>query len=85
MYVDALDPDTPLSFESPESSSIVQASYDPDTLVLTVQFRRDRDAPDIWVYTGIQPQLWTEFLEAGSKGHYFASRIRPLHPGKVKR
>lgn len=75
--------DTPLSFTSPESSSIGGASYDPDTQVLAVDFKRNPAIPsERYVFGGFPPEKWKEFMEADSKGTYFAKWIRPLFSGK---
>lgn len=72
--------DIPLSFESPESSSLEGASYDPSTRQLTVVFKDGKT----YDYPGIDPELWVEFMEAGSKGTYFMRRIRPLYTGRKR-
>jgi hypothetical protein len=68
----------PLSFESPESGTISRAHYDPDTRQLFVDLRKSAVT---YRYTAIDLLVWREFVEATSKGHYFASRIRPLYVG----
>lgn len=72
--------DIPLSFESPESSSLTGASYDPDCRQLTVEFKDGKR----YDYPGIEPQTWMAFMEAGSKGSYFMRNIRPLYAGKKR-
>lgn len=72
--------DIPLSFESPESSSLKGASYDPDCKQLTVEFKDGKT----YDYPGIEPQMWIQFMEAGSKGSYFMRNIRPMHTGKKR-
>lgn len=67
--------DLPMSFESPESSLILGASYDPRTELITLDFKTGR-------YRGGLPRdQWKEFLEADSKGVYFNRRIRPFWDG----
>lgn len=79
--------ETPLSFESPESSTIERASYDPDTQTLTVEFKRaPKDKTDtIYTYSGVSAETWEAFEQAPSKGTHFVKRIRPLHAGRAKR
>lgn len=80
--------DCPLSFESPESSTIEGAHYDPTTLTLTVNFKRqekERTAA-VYIFPDVPPQEWDDFLAAPSKGSFFARRIRPIYsPGTVKK
>jgi len=71
---------TPLSFESPESSTISEGSYDPDTNTLKVCFKGP-GVPKDYTYAGVPPELWIEFEMSASKGKFFASRIRPFYVG----
>lgn len=69
------------SFESPESSTIVRAGYDPLEEVLQVTLRKK--ATDIdYEYAGVPLALWEEFDAAVSKGAFFNSHIRPLYNGR---
>lgn len=78
--------DTPLAFVSPESSSIYGAQYDPNTEMLSVDFRRNPALPvERYTYSGFPLEKWREFLAAESKGTYFAKWIRPLFSGKVQK
>lgn len=70
--------ETPLSFESPESSSITRARYDPETRQLFVDLRK---AAVSYRYTAVDMPLWVEFEQSTSKGKFFAERIRPLYVG----
>ena len=74
-----MDSTIPLSFESPESSSILSASYDPDTRLLTVVLKTGT-----YTYEGFPEAKWEDFVEAESKGKYFAHYIRPLFYGTKK-
>lgn len=65
------------SFESPESSTIVHAEYDPDTERLLVTFKHTGS----YVYQGVPRTLWDGFASAASKGGYFGSVIRPAFVG----
>lgn len=71
--VDYLDiiPD-PLLFESPTSSNITGAEYNPTTKELTVKFHGGRS----YLYRGVPRDLWDDFDSAESKGSFFAARIR---------
>lgn len=74
--------DVPLTFQSPESSNIARAEYDPDCRQLSVEFKRqDKGASVTFLYPGFPLSLWIEFFQADSKGKFFASRIRPLYTG----
>lgn len=69
----------PLSFESPESSSIRGAWYDPGSQQLHITFQYG-DHPT-YRYSSVEPALWREFLESKSRGKFMATRIRPLYTG----
>lgn len=70
--------DTPLSFESPESGTIIRARYDPETRQMFIDLRK---AAVTYRYTAIEPALWEEFVQSESKGRFFTARIRPLYVG----
>lgn len=74
----------PLSFESPESGTIHGASYDPDARRLVIEFRGHgpEDVYRTYIYEGVEPVLWQEFLTAPSKGQFFSARIRPWISGR---
>ena len=38
----------------------------------------------VYVYEGIEPHLWKEFVEAESKGHFFSARVRPFIVGRKR-
>lgn len=65
------------SFESPDSSSVESASYNPLTEHLTVVLRPGK----VYVYTGVTQDMWTAFEGAASKGQYFSAFIRPHFKG----
>lgn len=76
-----------LTFESPESSSILGASFNPDTGVVRVEFKlSDREVKakkPPKVYEGlISPELWLDWLSAESKGSFFNTNVRPIWGGK---
>lgn len=68
---------TALSFDSPESTSIIRADYDPDTNTVVAEFVDGRR----YQYPGFGLALWEEWLLAPSKGSFFHKRIRPLISG----
>lgn len=73
------------SFESPESSIVKGARYDADTQTLTIDLCRKIDGEvrvDAYAYAGVVLGLWEEFVQAESKGGFFAGRIRPLYVGR---
>lgn len=65
----------PLSFDSPESSTLLRAVYDPTTLVLEVIFKHQLMA---YRYFEVPVLVWEGFLRAKSRGQFFQQRIRPL-------
>lgn len=72
-------PDYPCSFRSPESSNVKGARYDPDTLLLVVEFNTGKE----YGYSPVPEEMWVEFLDADSKGKFFSSRIRPFYVGRA--
>ncbi len=74
----AVEDTIPYYFTSPESSTIVDAAYHPDTETLCVKFRHDNS---IYCYGKFPHLLWEEFLTAPSKGKFFSSRVRPIFTG----
>lgn len=73
--------DRALSFESPESSSIVRAVYDPDTLTLLITFVRPAGQTITYRYTPFRFEAWVEFEMATSKGAHFNRCIQPFYLG----
>lgn len=71
----------PTSFESPESSNVWGAAYNPDTRQLRVSFKSVHVGVITYTYEAFPADLWVEFFSAASKGGYFASAIRPFYPG----
>lgn len=77
-------PDVPTRFDSPESSNIAYATYDPDSLQMVVAFRwhgANGGKERSYTYENIDEGRWVEFVQAASKGTFFASRIRPFFIG----
>lgn len=73
--------ETPLSFESPESSSIVRADYHPGRCEMKITFRRGTNEVS-YLYGGVLAPLWQDFTLAESKGSFFAKAIRPMFAGR---
>lgn len=69
------------SFESPESTSIIRASYDSDTEVLSVEFKRSETTTMTYDYANVPPKMWEEFSMSESKGSFFGRFIRTLYSG----
>lgn len=69
------------SFESPESTSIIGASYDTDTEVLSVEFKRSETATMTYDYAGVPPRMWEEFAASESRGSFFGRFIRTMYSG----
>lgn len=65
--------DTPLTFDTPNSSLVKGASYDPSTQTLNVTLAAGR-----YTYTGVPEATWVAFEQASSKGQFFNERIRPM-------
>ena len=76
----APDPaEIPMSFVSPESSNIAGASFNPETSTLVVQFRGHIGQPDrLYAARDFTLAQWQMFLDAPSKGKFFAEQIKPL-------
>ena len=70
--------EVPDSFTSPESSTIEQASYDPERRTLLVTFRHERMQ---YLYGEVPEAVWIEFYRAQSRGKFFQQRIRPVFGG----
>lgn len=73
----------PARFDSPESSTILAASYDEATATLTVHFKRGKSdkTAGVYRYDHFPRELWQRFVEAESKGSYFVQHIRPVFAG----
>lgn len=81
--------DTPLSFDSPESSTVTRADYDPGQQVLRVWVLKQRrplgtDGQECYRYTGVPPETWREFEQAGSRGRFWNLVIRPMYEGSLE-
>lgn len=60
--------------ESPESSNIREAQFDPSTLQLVITFKNGTR----YAYESFPLDLWMEYDTARSVGQYFAQQIRPM-------
>lgn len=69
------------SFESPESSTIVSAHYDGQTMIVYFQRAANRDHQR-YDYTNFPSELWERFKQAESKGAFFSAHIRPFYAGR---
>lgn len=72
----------PLQFESPESSTIHSAEYDPQTMLMSVLFKRPKAVLDRYDYDAFPAELWEKFTQAPSKGAFFSAYIRPFYTGR---
>jgi lysyl-tRNA synthetase class 2 len=59
-----------------DSSCIADASYDNQRSTLSITFHTGRS----YVYSGVSPQRYKAFCDAGSKGRYFNALIRNVYP-----
>lgn len=75
--------DIPTAFDSPESSLVLSAAYDPDTetMILTL---RSKPEPKNYTYNKFPASVWAEFVQASSKGKFFGDVIRPQFAGKLR-
>lgn len=65
----------------PVKSSLIEAiDYDPDTLKLTVEFKKGEK----YVYSGVSEQIWDDFRSAPSVGRFFMDNIKGNHPFERK-
>lgn len=83
LKTNTLPPDTPLRFDSPTSSDIVGAFYNPTVEDLTITFTRRGSKPsEAYVYAHVPPLIWLEFLKAESKGKFVAAKIAKSFTGR---
>lgn len=55
------------------SSKIAEYGYDRDGCLLRINFRRSNAG---YYYYGVTPEVFSEFLKAGSKGRFFMQNIK---------
>jgi hypothetical protein len=60
-----------------ESSAISHLGYNDERRELYVTFR---DSGNAYAYLGVPRNEYDELLEAESKGHFVATRIKPRYP-----
>ena len=60
-----------------DSSWLDQAGYDEATQTLTI---RMKNSSDVYEYQGVPAEVYREFLEAESKGGFFATKIQGQYP-----
>ena len=58
------------------STAIRQFSYDEVSHTLFVTFADG----DLYAYSGVEPQLYSQMTRATSKGRFFAYRVRNRYP-----
>ena len=61
---------------TPESSTIAEIGYDDVNEEVWVRFSRGH----LYVYSGVPPLVWDEFLAAPSKGSFLNQMLRPSYP-----
>lgn len=72
----------PLSFESPESSSIASATYYLDTHKLSVSFYTPTKEIKTYELEAVPLSIWEPFCRAESKGSHYNQYIRPFFPAR---
>lgn len=60
-----------------ESSWLDRAGYDAETRILTV---RMKNSSDVYEFSDVPEEVFREFLDAESKGAYFATQIQNEYP-----
>jgi hypothetical protein len=58
----------------PESSRVVEASYDPGSQRLYVRFMKPHGVGTPWVYEGVPSNVWQNFRRSQSQGK-FVNRV----------
>lgn len=80
---DSILGDTPLEFQTPDSSLVLEAAYVPGQRLLSCLLRAGKVSK--WYdYAGFPPTEWVEFYQDSSKGGFFSRRIRPLYQGRPR-
>ena len=59
------------------SSWLERAGYDAESQTLTV---RMKNSSDVYEFKGVPEEVYRNFLEAESKGAYFATKIQNVYP-----
>lgn len=55
-----------------DSSMITSSTYDETTKVMTVEFKNGTE----YEYTGVEPDEYSNFIDASSQGKYFLENIK---------
>ena len=63
--------------EKLESSWLDRAGYDAESQTLTI---RMKNSSDVYEFQGVPEEVYREFLDAESKGGYFATKIQNAYP-----
>ena len=61
-----------------ESTNIKSVGYDAESKTLVLEFH---GTGALWAYPGVGPRLHKTMMASESKGGYFASKIKAVHPG----
>lgn len=61
------------------SKAIKAVAYDPSTAILAVQFPDD----DVYHFSGVEPEIYTNLLQAPSIGAYFNANVRQKYAGTL--
>ena len=61
------------------SSNLVSVGYDPDTLVLEIEFRGKR----VYQYAEVPVKVWHSLMAAPSAGSFFDASIRNVYAAKA--
>lgn len=65
------------TIDSPQSSNVLQGSYDDTSRTLEIAFANGA----IYRYDNVPPEVWQGYKAAGSKGQYVARQIRQRYNG----
>lgn len=69
-----------MTLQKVDSTSIRAVGYDPETQVLTVEFRSGRT----YEYSDVPLKKHADFMASNSKGKHLNKHIRDAHPCKEK-
>jgi hypothetical protein len=61
-----------------DSSAITSLGYDPESRTLEIEFR----SGSVYDYFGVTAGLFESFLDAASKGKFYAQRVRNRFPSE---
>ncbi len=68
-------------FKTPGSSLFSEVSYDGDSGILLLTFRKDGSQR---AYPEVSPELWARFLRSESKGNFYSAHIRGKFKGAIR-